>query len=109
MSKRTAQIELRPTDMGCSASATGRVACHLHGSLGVPCPSLTPPSKRPHYLRLVAANGEILAHSENYASRRNARRAVSAWREAFFQVGGGDDPDCRPVPVVEFTANGSVR
>lgn len=31
---------------------------------------------RAFYWRLVAANGKILAHSEQYASRSNARRAA---------------------------------
>ena len=34
------------------------------------------PSKRRHYLRHVAANGEPLWHSEAYATRSNARRAA---------------------------------
>lgn len=32
----------------------------------------------PHYLRLVAANGAILMHSEAYSTRSNARRAAQA-------------------------------
>jgi hypothetical protein len=67
MSKRTARIELAPAE---------------------PSPSdlELKPSARPHFLRLVAANGEILAHSENYSSRANARRASGAWVQAFRDV-----------------------
>lgn len=83
MSKRTARIELRPVEGSTKA-------------------------RQPHYLRLVASNGQVLATSETYSTRYNARVAVDAWVEAFFQVGGGDDPDCRPVPHVEFDADGNV-
>ena len=34
------------------------------------------PSKRPHYVREVAANGQTVWHSEAYATRANARRAA---------------------------------
>ena len=44
------------------------------------------PSGRPHYLALVAANGQILATSEMYANYTNARRAVRVWLTAFSQV-----------------------
>jgi len=67
MSKRTARIELAPADVLYAFS--------------------TPkPSARPHFLRLVAANGETLAHSENYSTRANARRASLAWVAAFRDV-----------------------
>lgn len=46
----------------------------------------TSPSAWPHFLRLVAANGRILAHSENYATRASARRAASTWVRAFRDV-----------------------
>lgn len=32
----------------------------------------------PHFIRLVARNGETLMHSEDYATRSNARRAARA-------------------------------
>ncbi|WP_346007267.1 DUF1508 domain-containing protein [Janibacter terrae] len=32
----------------------------------------------PHFLRLVGRNGETVMHSENYASRSNARRAAKS-------------------------------
>lgn len=34
-----------------------------------------PPCDRPHWLRLVAGNGKILLHTENYFDRSNAARA----------------------------------
>ena len=62
------------------------------------------PSARPHYLRLVAANGQVLAHSENYSTRQNARRAIGAWTDAFWQVAC---PVAYSSPViVEFDADG---
>jgi hypothetical protein len=44
------------------------------------------PSFRPHYLRLVAANGRVLATSEVYANLSNAQRAVTVWKRAFRDV-----------------------
>lgn len=35
-----------------------------------------------HFLRLRASNGRTLAHSETYASKSNAHRAVQAWIDA---------------------------
>lgn len=61
MSTRHARIELRPVQGSTKAT-------------------------QPHYLRLVAANGQVLATSETYANRQNARRAVGAWRAAFGDV-----------------------
>ena len=43
-------------------------------------------SKRPHFLRLRASNGAILAVSETYANLSNARRAKDAWVEAFRDI-----------------------
>ena len=66
------------------------------------------PSEWPHYLRLVAANGQVLAHSENYANRRNARRAVKAWAEAFDDLLTDNvPPSIWPQWVVEFDADGN--
>ena len=48
-----------------------------------PIPS---PSKRPHFLRLRAPNGQILSVSETFANKSNARRASDAWIEAFRDV-----------------------
>ena len=81
MSKRTARIEIHPVDI-----------------------IDLPPSQRPHYLRLVAANGETLAHSEAYASRSKARRGVSAWLKAFGEVWYSRATD--PGVVHEFDASG---
>ena len=111
----SARIELRPVALGCSPDAPGTVCCHEHGTQGVHCPSLTKPSKRPHYLRLVAANGQVLATSEFYSTRQNARRAVKAWLYAFAEVLHADeyaDPldiieaPFEPLPVWEFDAAG---
>lgn len=43
----------------------------------------------PHFLRLRASNGVILAHSEVYASKSNARRAVAVWLDAMDSILGG--------------------
>lgn len=59
-------------------------------------------SKRPHFLRLVAGNGQILAHTENYANLTNARRAAPALVRAFLQVGFAEANG--RVQVVEVTA-----
>ena len=71
-------------------------------------PAITPkPSARPHYLRLVAANGQILAHSETYSTRANARRGAKALRFFMYDVLALDDPD---LPLwVEFDADGNQR
>ena len=63
---RHARIELRPADD--------------------PRTTNLKPSARPHYLRLVAANGQVLAHSETYSTRANARRAVESWLDAMSEV-----------------------
>lgn len=68
MSKRTARIELVPATVSVNTTL------------------LLAPSQRPHFLRLVAANGETLAHTENYSTRSNARRASLAWVAAFRDV-----------------------
>lgn len=44
----------------------------------------------PHFLRLRASNGRILAHSEVYASRSNAKRAASAWLVAMSDLEWAD-------------------
>ena len=71
-------------------------------------PAITPkPSARPHYLRLVAANGQVLAHSETYSTRANARRGAKALRFFMYDVLALDDPD---LPLwVEFDADGNQR
>ena len=74
---RHARIELRPADMTWLTTTD---------TSGMTWEDARPLSKRPHYLRLVAANGQVLAHSENYSTRQNARRAVGAWTDAFWQV-----------------------
>ena len=85
---RHARIELRPADD--------------------PRTTNLKPSARPHYLRLVAANGQVLAHSETYSTRANARRAARAWRFAMYDVIAiHGDPD-RPL-FVEFDADGNQR
>lgn len=43
-------------------------------------------SKRPHFLRLRASNDQILAVSETYSNKSNARRAADAWIAAFRDV-----------------------
>lgn len=48
-------------------------------------PQLTP-ATTPHFLRLVASNGAILAHSENYATRSNARRGAAAMLDAIEEI-----------------------
>ena len=63
-------------------------------------------SKHPHYLRLVAANGQVLATSEVYASRSNARRAVLAWLGAMEQIDARAWSSARPEVVREFDADG---
>ena len=65
------------------------------------------PSGRPHYLRLVAANGQILATSETYANRTNARRAVASWATAFCDV--TDAYPCSNPRVVEFAYTGDDK
>ena len=96
---RHARIEVRPVDDRYRREQE---------AWGTPAPHVKP-SARPHYLRLVAANGQVLATSETYANLSNARRAVKAWHEAFFQTLGGDDPNSTPPPVVEFGQDGQRR
>ena len=69
---RHARIELRVADLGWFDRG-GELAA-------------LKPSARPHYLRLVAANGQVLAHSETYSTRANARRAVESWLDAMSEV-----------------------
>ena len=91
---RHAHIELRPADLGWFDRG-GELAALKQ-------------SARPHYLRLVAANGQVLAHSETYSTRANARRAARAWRFAMYDVIAiHGDPD-RPL-FVEFDADGNQR
>ena len=91
---RHARIELRPADLGWFDRG-GELAA-------------LKPSARPHYLRLVAANGQVLATSETYSTRANARRAARAWRFAMYDViAVHGDPD-RPL-VIEFDADGNQR
>lgn len=40
----------------------------------------------PHFLRLVAANGVVLAASEWYASRAAARRSARSWIRAMEDI-----------------------
>lgn len=58
----------------------------------------TTPSQTPHFLRLRAANGVILAHSEVYSTRSNARRAAGAWLDAMWDVTNS------PAPVREVSS-----
>ena len=91
---RHARIELRVADLGWFDRG-GELAA-------------LKPSARPHYLRLVAANGQVLANSETYSTRANARRAARAWRFAMYDVIAiHGDPD-RPL-FVEFDADGNQR
>ena len=100
---RHARIELHPVKLTCYSLTTGG-PCTRHRPGG--CPDRKP-SARPHYLRLVAANGQVLAHSETYASRSNARRAAKALRFFMYDVLALDDPD---LPLwVEFDADGNQR
>ena len=41
------------------------------------------------FLRLRASNGRILAVSEVYANKANAKRAVQSWADAFADINGG--------------------
>ena len=101
---RNARIELHPVKLTCYRLTTGG-PCNRHRPGG--CPRDRKPSARPHYLRLVAANGQILAHSETYSTRANARRAAKALRFFMYDVLALDDPD---LPLwVEFDADGNQR
>ena len=63
--------------------STARVvlhSAHVEGYDGVK------PSKRPHYLTLVASNGRVLATSELYANKSSATRAAGDWYAAFLSV-----------------------
>jgi hypothetical protein len=66
----------------CEADLSNVVDIWFHGDV----PSAL--SQRPHYLRLVAGNGQILATSEIYSTLSNARRARRAWVRAFGQIVG---------------------
>lgn len=88
---RHARIQLRPADLGWFDRG-GELAA-------------LKPSARPHYLRLVAANGQVLAHSETYSTRANAKRAAWAWREAFREVVNIS----RPPFHLEYDADGNQR
>ena len=101
---RNARIELHPVKLTCYSLTTGG-PCNRHRPGG--CPRDRKPSARPHYLRLVAANGQILAHSETYSTRANARRGAKELRFFMYDVLALDDPD---LPLwVEFDADGNQR
>lgn len=102
---RHARIELHPVKLTCYSLTTGG-PCTRHRPGG--CPRDRKPSARPHYLRLVAANGQVLAHSETYSTRANARRAVKAWTQAFAEVWDWTPYGMDPA-VVEFDADGNQR
>lgn len=72
--KRTAHIEIRETDVAWEFAAAPAAV-----------------SLRPHYLSIVAANGETRYTSESYANKSNARRAA---RKDSRELG---------LPVVEVT------
>ena len=93
---RHARIEVRPVDDRYRREQE---------AWGTPAPHVKP-SARPHYLRLVAANGQVLAHSENYSTRQNARRAVKAWAEAFESVCRNYYGGASEMAVIEFDADG---
>lgn len=76
MSRHQARVEV------CEADITNVVDIWYDGHV----PSAL--SQRPHYLRLVAGNGQILATSEIYSTLSNARRARRAWVRAFGQIVG---------------------
>jgi hypothetical protein len=77
MSRHQARVEV------CEADITNIIDIWYHHG-GVPSAL----SQRPHYLRLVAGNGQILATSEIYSTLSNARRARRAWVRAFGQIVG---------------------
>lgn len=108
---RHARIELRPAKPGCpplSRMSTGPYCTEHAASAERPldCPQFAKPSARPHYLRLVSANGQVLAHSETYSTRANARRAVKAWTQAFAEVWDWTPYGMDPA-VVELDADGT--
>ena len=93
MSRRNARIEIVEADTQWyeETDEAGRVWS------GKP-----PKSYRPHFLRLRASNGQILATSETYSNLTNARRAAAGWRRAFLQVGFAEAHGF--APVVEVTS-----
>lgn len=103
--KRHAHLEIVEADVADYICTHG----HIHGE-GHWCDDLrehparwrTPKSKRPHFIRIVAANGQTLAHTENYANLTNARRAVKGLVRAFAQVYFAKD-DGRP-QVIEVAS-----
>ena len=99
---RNARIELHPVKLTCYSLTTGG-PCTRHRPGG--CPRDRKPSARPHYLRLVAANGQVLAHSETYSTRANAKRAAWAWRDAFREVVNISHPPFH----LEYDADGNQR
>ena len=110
MTTRHVRIELHPAEPGCpplSLMSSGSYCTEHDATVERPegCPRLAKPSARPHYLRLVAANGQVLAHSEAYASRSKARRAVTTWIRAFGEVWHGVATFREPL-AHEFDANG---
>ena len=52
--------------------------------------SLRPLFARPHYVRRVAANGNVLWHTEGYSNRRNAVRAAGERTEGLWVHVYGD-------------------
>lgn len=52
--------------------------------------SLRPLFARPHYVRRVAANGNVLWHTEGYSNRRNAVRAAEERAEGLWVHVYGD-------------------
>lgn len=88
--KRTARIEIRQAEISPYICRHGHTYgdghwCDDIADHGPQWPSAV--SQRPHYLVLLASNGQCLATSEVYANLTNARRAVGAWTRAFRQVG----------------------
>lgn len=59
------------------------------------------PSATPHYVRLVAANGTTLAHSETYSTRSNARRAARDWLRIMRDITHGPRPWARIQEVTQ--------
>jgi hypothetical protein len=64
------------------------------------------PSSIPHHLRLIAANGLTLGHSEDYTNLDAARRAVDAWERAVLDVFDAR-PESGPRRVVVLDIDGN--
>lgn len=96
--KRSTRIEIVP----CRVNPTEGIVARTDQSIWLPHAKFWKGLRRarstePHYLRLRASNGRILATSETYASLANAQRAAGAWRTAFADV----MTQRHPVAVVE--------